>query len=145
MPDPDVTMTVHHPEPGTAVIEIAGDVTAAVLSSTVPPLVPTFVHVCTEYFGVEPLVIGTGVRTGVREITVVKSPALSGGGLLATLSPVTLPQSRQMRLARLYKGATYRDEQHELRLPVKGGASLADDLVAALGELVPDVAPAVEA
>jgi len=29
MPDPDVTMTVHHPEPGTAVIEIAGDVTAA--------------------------------------------------------------------------------------------------------------------
>ena len=85
------------------------------------------------------------VRTGVREITVVKSPALSGGGLLATLSPITLPQSRQMRLARLYKGATYRDEQHELRLPVKGGASLADDLVAALGELVPDVAPAVEA
>jgi transcription-repair coupling factor (superfamily II helicase) len=85
------------------------------------------------------------VRTGVREITVVKSPALSGGGLLATLSPISLPQSRQMRLARLYKGATYRDEQHELRLPVKGGASLADDLVAALGELVPDVAPAVEA
>lgn len=43
-----------------------GDVTAAALSSTVPPLVPTFVHICKEYFGVEPLVIGTGVRTGVR-------------------------------------------------------------------------------
>mgnify|MGYP003477043934 CR=1 FL=1 len=27
---------------------------------------PTFVHICKEYFGVEPLVIGTGVRTGVR-------------------------------------------------------------------------------
>jgi transcription-repair coupling factor (superfamily II helicase) len=82
------------------------------------------------------------VRTGVREITVTKSPALSGGGLLATISPITLPQSRQMRLARLYKGATYRAEQHELRLPVKGGDSLAADLVTALRELVPDPAPA---
>ncbi len=81
------------------------------------------------------------VRTGVRDITVTKSPALSGGGLLATMSPITLPQSRQMRLARLYKGATYRDGDLELRLPVKGGATLADDLVAALRELVPDPAP----
>jgi transcription-repair coupling factor (superfamily II helicase) len=80
------------------------------------------------------------VRTGVREVTVTKSPALSGGGLLATLSPITLPQSRQMRLARLYKGATYRAEQHELRLPVRGGAELAAQLVEALTELVPDPA-----
>ncbi len=70
-----------------------------------------------------------------------QEPALSGGGLLATLSPITLPQSRQMRLARLYKGATYRAEQHELRLPVRGGAELAAQLVEALTELVPDPAP----
>jgi type III pantothenate kinase len=41
-------------------------VTAAVLSSTVPPLVQTFETVCRRYFGVTPLVIGTGVKTGVR-------------------------------------------------------------------------------
>ncbi|MEI2700328.1 MAG: TRCF domain-containing protein [Microthrixaceae bacterium] len=76
------------------------------------------------------------VRTGVREVTVTKSPALSGGGLLATLSPITLPQSKQMRLARLYKGASFRAEAEELRLPVKGGKDLATGLVAALGELV---------
>lgn len=29
MTDPDLTMTVHHPAPGTAVIEINGEVTAA--------------------------------------------------------------------------------------------------------------------
>ena len=29
MPDPQVSMTVRLPEPGTAVIEISGDVTAA--------------------------------------------------------------------------------------------------------------------
>jgi len=77
------------------------------------------------------------VRTGVTDITVTKSPALSGGGLLATISPITLPQSKQMRLARLYKGALYREADRELRLPVKGGQSLAEDLVSALRELVP--------
>ncbi len=42
------------------------DVTAAVMSSTVPPLVTTFQQVCRKHFDVEPLVVGPGVRTGVR-------------------------------------------------------------------------------
>lgn len=42
------------------------EVAAAALSSTVPPLITTFVEVCREYFKVEPLVVGTGVKTGVR-------------------------------------------------------------------------------
>ncbi len=42
------------------------EIGAAVLSSTVPPLIATFVEVCREYFKVEPLVVGTGVKTGVR-------------------------------------------------------------------------------
>lgn len=41
-------------------------VSAATMSSTVPPLVHTFTEVCRGYFHVEPLVVGTGVRTGVR-------------------------------------------------------------------------------
>ncbi|MSP22567.1 MAG: type III pantothenate kinase [Dehalococcoidia bacterium] len=41
-------------------------VTAAVLSSTVPSLIQTFEAVCRRYFGVSPVVIGTGVKTGVR-------------------------------------------------------------------------------
>jgi type III pantothenate kinase len=39
---------------------------AAMLSSTVPPLVATFQEVCRSYFEVEPLVVGPGVKTGVR-------------------------------------------------------------------------------
>jgi transcription-repair coupling factor (superfamily II helicase) len=81
------------------------------------------------------------VRTGVTDVTVTKSPALSGGGLLASISPIELPQSKQMRLARLYKGAVYRADDKELRLPVKGGASLAADLVEALQQLVPSGSP----
>jgi len=41
-------------------------ITAVALSSTVPTLVPTFVEVARIYFHVDALVVGTGVRTGVR-------------------------------------------------------------------------------
>lgn len=41
-------------------------ISAAVMSSTVPPLVPTFQQVCRKHFDVEPLVVGPGVRTGIR-------------------------------------------------------------------------------
>ena len=39
---------------------------AAVLSSTVPTLETTFETVCRRHFEVEPLVVGTGVKTGIR-------------------------------------------------------------------------------
>ena len=38
---------------------------AAAISSTVPQLEQTFGTVCRDYFSVRPLVVGTGVRTGV--------------------------------------------------------------------------------
>ncbi len=41
-------------------------VASAVLSSTVPPLIAIFEEVCRRYFDVAPLVVGTGVKTGVR-------------------------------------------------------------------------------
>ncbi len=41
-------------------------VTGVVIASVVPPLTPTFVQVCREYLGQEPLVVDAGVRTGVR-------------------------------------------------------------------------------
>ncbi len=42
------------------------DIDAAILSSTVPPLTSTFREVCRESFEVEALVVGPGVRTGIR-------------------------------------------------------------------------------
>jgi type III pantothenate kinase len=41
-------------------------VDAIAMCSVVPPLTPTFAALCAEYFAVEPLVVGAGVRTGVR-------------------------------------------------------------------------------
>jgi len=45
---------------------VRGDVDAAVMSTVVPDLEPVFEQVCSRYFHVRPLVVGTGVRTGLR-------------------------------------------------------------------------------
>jgi len=38
----------------------------AILSSVVPPLTPVFEELCRRYFNTVPLVVGAGIRTGVR-------------------------------------------------------------------------------
>ena len=42
------------------------DVHEVALCSVVPPLTPTFVELCETFFGVSPLVVGAGTRTGIR-------------------------------------------------------------------------------
>jgi type III pantothenate kinase len=41
------------------------EVTAIIVSSVVPPLTPTIVELCVQYFGITPLVVGPGVKTGI--------------------------------------------------------------------------------
>jgi len=41
-------------------------VESAAISSVVPPLTEVFERLCSRYFGVAPLVVGPGVRTGMR-------------------------------------------------------------------------------
>jgi transcription-repair coupling factor (superfamily II helicase) len=79
------------------------------------------------------------VRTGVEEIAVTKGSGFGGPKYLARISPIVLPQSKQLRLTRLYKGSLYKEEQRQLQLPLAGGASVAADLVEALRQLVPPV------
>jgi len=50
---------------GTAGIA-AKDVSACIIGCDVPPLIPTFEQVCRKYFTIEPMVVGHGLRTGVR-------------------------------------------------------------------------------
>ena len=42
------------------------DLTAVAMCSVVPPLTPGFTDLCRTYFNVEPLVVGAGVRTGIK-------------------------------------------------------------------------------
>lgn len=41
-------------------------VDCAIISSSVPPLVTTFEELCRKYFNVIPLVVGSGIKTGVK-------------------------------------------------------------------------------
>jgi type III pantothenate kinase len=42
------------------------DIEACIIGCDVPPLIPTFEMVCRKYFDLEPMVVGHGLRTGVR-------------------------------------------------------------------------------
>lgn len=44
----------------------AADIDEAVMASVVPDLEPIFEKACKRYFDVRPLVVGTGIRTGLR-------------------------------------------------------------------------------
>jgi len=43
-----------------------GSIDACIIGCDVPPMIPTFEHVCRKYFKKEPMVVGHGLRTGVR-------------------------------------------------------------------------------
>lgn len=44
----------------------ADDINAIIISSVVPPVVPTLERMCQRYFGLSPLLIGPGVKTGMN-------------------------------------------------------------------------------
>lgn len=44
----------------------ADEVNAVIISSVVPPIMPTLERMCQRYFGVLPLIIGPGVKTGMN-------------------------------------------------------------------------------
>ncbi len=85
------------------------------------------------------------LRTGIQEVAVV--PARVGGARdpVAKLSPVSLPASAQVRLRRLVPGADYREQLHQLVVPLTKDAHPAEALRALLADLLPSadaVAPA---
>lgn len=43
----------------------AEEIDAIIISSVVPPVMPTLERMCQRYFGIAPLIIGTGVKTGM--------------------------------------------------------------------------------
>ena len=77
---------------------------------------------------------------GITELTVAKGHGLGGPDLIARCAPVVLPLSRQARLARLYKGSRYKEEQRQLLLPLKTGDGV--DLAVSIGEMLNDLVPA---
>ncbi len=77
------------------------------------------------------------LRTGIEEVAV--APARIGGARqpVARLSPVTLPASAQVRLRRLVPGATYREQLHQLVVPLTGEGQPAESLLSLVAALLP--------
>ncbi len=79
----------------------------------------------------------------MREVNAV-AVRPGGGGLgrpgevVARLSPVRLPASSRVRLARVAPRAILKDDPPELQVPLRGGAGLPGALAGLLGELFPD-------
>jgi transcription-repair coupling factor (superfamily II helicase) len=83
------------------------------------------------------------VRTGVREITVLKG---SGGGSFgattARITPLALKTSGRIRLQRYWAKAIYKEDSQQLVLPVPKDVDAAGFLVDVLAQLVPAEAAA---
>ena len=82
------------------------------------------------------------LRTGVRDVAVVKGPGFGGPKWVARLSPVKLRASRRVRLERLYPQAAYQEAAGLLKLPVDSAAVAVETLIATLHDLIPDDEPA---
>ena len=80
---------------------------------------------------------GEAHRLGVREINVTKGPAFGGPAWTARVSPITLRTSQTIRLARLFKGAVYKEEQGQVIFPIPKTPDLAGTIVDLLRQLVP--------
>ena len=76
-------------------------------------------------------------RLGVREINVTKGPAFGGPAWTARISPLALKASQQVRLARLFKGAVYKEDPQLLMLPIPKTPDLPGTLVDLLRQLIP--------
>ncbi len=76
-------------------------------------------------------------RLGITEVTVAAGPGFGGPAHVAKVTPVQLKTSQTMRLARLHKGAIYKEGIGQLVLPLPKSPDLARTLAATLRELLP--------
>ena len=77
------------------------------------------------------------VRTGLREVTVVKPSGFGRSPSTARLSPLPLKTSQQIRLTRLHPKAVYKEADQLLIVPIPATLHPADALVELLRELDP--------
>ena len=80
------------------------------------------------------------LRTGVTEVAVTRSAGIGGPRWMARLEPVGLKLSKKVRLERLYRGASWREGTGQLLMPVTSPEAAAHELLAAVDDLLDDVA-----
>ena len=73
------------------------------------------------------------VTAGIASVKVTRSPR--HGSLIAAISPVNLPESRKVRLERLYPGSTHSPSPPTLELKLTSETTAAPEIIGAIREL----------
>ena len=73
------------------------------------------------------------ITAGIASVKVTRSPR--HGSLIAAISPVNLPESRKVRLERLYPGSTYSPSPPTLELKLTSETTAAPEIINAIQEL----------
>ena len=73
------------------------------------------------------------VTAGIASVKVTRSPR--HGSLIAAISPLNLPESRKVRLERLYPGSTYSPSPPTLELKLTSETTAAPEIIGAIREL----------
>ena len=73
------------------------------------------------------------IAAGITSVKVARSPR--HGSLIASISPVNLPESRKVRLERLYPGSTYSPSPPTLELKLTSETTAAPEIIQAIQEL----------
>ena len=74
------------------------------------------------------------ITAGIASIKVTRSPR--HGSLIAAISPVNLPESRKVRLERLYPGSTHSPSPPTLELKLTSETTAAPEIIGAIKELI---------
>ena len=75
------------------------------------------------------------IAAGIASVKVTRSPR--HGSLIASVSPVNLPESRKVRLERLYPGSTYNSASPPtLELKLTSESTAAPEIIEAINELI---------
>lgn len=74
------------------------------------------------------------ITAGIASVKVTRSPR--HGSLIAAISPVNLPESRKVRLERLYPGSTYSPSPPTLELKLTSETTAAPEIIQAIQELI---------
>ena len=73
------------------------------------------------------------ITAGIASVKVTRSPR--HGSLIAAISPVNLPESRKVRLERLYPGSTHSPSPPTLELKLTSETTAAPEIIGAIKEL----------
>ena len=74
------------------------------------------------------------ITAGITSVKVTRSPR--HGSLIASISPVNLPESRKVRLERLYPGSTHSLSPPTLELKLTSETTAAPEIIGAIKELI---------